>query len=113
MEITIHPQTQWNPEGGTTNVTIWSKCLAMLDKQEPNQTLWYIVSLIVQGILFLPVTAAMISYFNAPIFLLPVSLGLYFANIIAGMGGAGIRVILSLFIVSVITHLSILAFYIL
>jgi len=113
MELTIHPQTQWIPEPGITHFTARKKFLAMLDNQESNITVWYIVSMIAQGILFLPVPAAMIYYFNAPLLLLPVTLGLFFANIIAGMGGAGIRVLLLLFIASTIIHLTMLAFYLL
>jgi hypothetical protein len=113
MELTIHPQTQWNPEPGMTHFTTWKKVLAALDSQEDNKTLWYIVSMIVQGVLFLSVPAALIYYFYAPLFILPVTLVLFFGNIIAGMGGAGIRVILSLFIISAIVHLSLLAFYLL
>jgi hypothetical protein len=113
MELTIHPQTQWNPKQGAISFNTWNKCLAVIDNQVSNITMWYIVSMIAQGILFLPVPAALIFYFNAPLFILPITLVLFFGNIIAGMGGAGIRVILALFISSVIIHLSLLAFYIL
>jgi hypothetical protein len=113
MELTIHPQTQWNPESGITHFNIWNKLLTTLDSQDGNKTLWYIVSMIAQGVLFLPVPAAMIYYFNAPLFLLPITLFLFFGNIIAGMGGAGIRVILSLFIISSIIHLGLVTFYLL
>ena len=113
MEITIHPQTRWSPEQKITHVSIWSNWLARIDNQGANKTLWYIVSMIAQGILFLPVPAAMIYYYNAPLLLLPVTLGLFFGNIIAGMGGAGIRVLLLIFIGSAIIHLAMLAFYLL
>src|ERR1700679_3747557 len=111
MELTIHPQTKWNSEQVITHINIWNTLLATLDRQESNKTLWYIVSMIAQGILFLPVPAAVIYYFNAPLWLLPITLFLFFGNIIAGMGGAGIRIILSLFIISTIIHLTMIAFY--
>jgi len=111
MELTIQPRAQWNSKTGITYANIWSKWLSMLDNQESSKTLWYIVSMTAQGVLFLPIPAAMIYYFNAPLFLLPVTLVLFFGNIIAGMGGAGIRVILYLFLISVIIHLTMLAFY--
>ena len=101
------------PEPGTTHFIIWNKLLATLDSQNDSKTLWYIVSMIAQGVLFLPVPAAMIYYFNAPLFLLPITLFFFFGNIIAGMSGAGIRVILSLFIISAIAHLSMVLFYLL
>lgn len=113
MEITIHTQTQWSPGQGTAKINFWNRWLSILDNQENNKTLWYIISMIVQGILFLPVPAAMIYYFNAPLLLLPVTLILFFGNIIAGMGGASIRVILYWFLTSVMIHLTMLAFYLL
>ena len=113
MEITIQPQTQWKFKPGVIDIAAWNRWLAVLDSQEKSKTLWYIVSLVAQGVLFLPVPAALIYYFDAPLLLLPITLGLYFANIIAGMGGAGIRVTVSLFLVSVFAHLAMLAFYIL
>jgi hypothetical protein len=111
MEIIIHSPAQWNSKSGTNNVNIWNKWLSVLDSQNKNKTLWYVFSLVAQGILFLPVPAALIYYFNAPIFTLAITLSLYFANIIAGMGGAGIRTMISFFLISILIHLAMVAIY--
>lgn len=106
MENTIIAPAQWTNTQNTQNkLTLLGKWNALADKQAENKTLWFIVSLIAQGVLFLPVPAALIHYFNAPLAVLAITLGLYFANIIAGMGGAGIRVMLLLFVSSVFLHL--------
>jgi len=112
MEIAIIPQTHWNAKQETVNGNVYTRVLSVLDSQEQSKTLWYIISLIAQGVLFLPVPAMLIYYFNAPIFILVITLSLYFANIIAGMGGAGIRVLLSLFSISVLVHLLMCAIFI-
>lgn len=94
------------------NPNIWNKGLALADAQSHNKTLWFIVSLIVQGVLFLPIPAVVIYYYNAPVIILVITLTLFFSNIIAGMSGSGIRMLLFLFISSVIVHLVMLALFI-
>jgi len=113
MEITINQNAQWNNGITKTNSNIYTKWLAVLDSQQQNKTLWFVVSLIAQGVLFLPVPAALIYYFNAPVYILAITLFMYFANIIAGMGGAGIRVMLSFFLLSVFLHLVMIAIFVL
>jgi len=113
MQIALQNRTQWNPEKGATNLTTWKKWLVILDSQEHNKTLWYIVSMIAQGVLFLPVPAALIYYFNAPVLILPITLALFFANIIAGMGGASVRFLVLLFLASAIIHIAMITVFIL
>ena len=93
--------------------SIWSKWLAFSDTQAKNQTMWFLFSLILQGVFFLPIPAALMFYYNAPIIVLAITLALYFANIIAGMGGSGIRVTLLFFAISVIVHLFMVTVFIL
>lgn len=76
-----------------------------MESQAERITLWFLVSLLFQGILILPVPAALIYYANAPVAVLAVTLTLFFANIIAGMGGAGIKTLLWLFATSLVIHL--------
>jgi len=113
MEITITQQNQWTAEQPIAETSIRTKWLSMLDSQESNKTLWYVFSLIAQGVLFLPLPTLLIYYFHAPIFILPVTLCLYFANIIAGMGGAGIRLLLSVFSMSVLLHVLMVIIFVL
>ncbi|MES2377856.1 MAG: hypothetical protein V4553_14815 [Bacteroidota bacterium] len=101
----------WTTETKQICNTIWAKWLTFIDSQAERKTLWFIVSLIVQGVLFLPLPAVLICYFNAPTLILTITLGLFFANIITGMGGSGIRTTLNLFAVSFMTHLLMLVIF--
>jgi len=107
MHTTTNFTAQWaNTAPAQKNkVSLLTRWTAFEDSQAPNITLWYLVSMIVQGVFFLPLPAFLIYSFNAPVPILFVTLGLFFANIIAGMGGLGIRAILTLFAVSFIAHL--------
>ncbi|WP_428329492.1 hypothetical protein [Mucilaginibacter sp.] len=95
------------------NISIGTKLMSLADSQADHKTLWFMVSLIVQGVLFLPIPAALIYYFNAPVLIVAITLTLFFANVIAGMGGAGIRTLLAFFFGSVLIHLLMLAIFIL
>src|ERR1700712_1904487 len=91
----------------------WANLLAMADHQADNKTIWFFFSLIFQGVLFLPIPAVLMFYYNASIIVLPITFGLYLANIIVGMGGSGIRVVIGLFVFSVLLNLGMLALFIL
>lgn len=113
MANIINVPTQWAAQSEAKKIqsNIWKRWLTVIDDQAPNETLWYIVSLIAQGVLFLPLPAVLIYYFNAPVSILVITLSLYFANIIAGMGGAGIRIMLAFFMLSVFIHLIMLVVF--
>lgn len=107
MATLTNTAAQWSEAtlANNNNVNLLTKLTAWADNQAPNRTLWFMVSLITQGVLFLPAPAALLYYFDAPLAVLAVTLGLFFSNIIAGMGGASIRAMLGLFALSIITHL--------
>ncbi|MDP9048311.1 MAG: hypothetical protein M3N14_09255 [Bacteroidota bacterium] len=111
--ITVPPDWALTSAPLTRKTNIYSKWLAFTDSQAESKTLWYVVSVIVQGVLFLPIPAVLMYYFNAPGIVLAVTMVLFFANIIAGMGGSGIRVLISLFALSVFVHLTMLLIFIL
>lgn len=112
METTINTLTHIHaPEQNANN--IWEKILVMADNQADNKTAWFLVSLIFQGVLFLPIPAVLMYYYNAPIIVLPITFGLFLSNIIVGMGGSGIRVVLGMILLSVIINLTMLALFIL
>lgn len=104
METTINTLT-------VKNHTL-ANLLSIADHQADNKTIWFFFSLIFQGVLFLPIPSVLMYYYHAPIIVLPVTFGLYLANIIVGMGGSSIRVVLGLFICSVLVNLMMLALYI-
>lgn len=90
-----------------------SKWNIFMESQSERKTLWFLVSLVFQGVFLLPVPAVLIYYFDAPVLVLAVTLTLFFANIIAGMGGAGIKTLLWLFASSIIIHLLMVTLFVL
>src|SRR4051812_18475805 len=79
--------------------TFWEKWHILEDTQAKRKTMWFTLSLMIQGI-FLPIPAYLIFYAHAPVFLGVVSVSLYFSNMISGMGGDSIRVTISIFVIS-------------
>ena len=114
MATALSARNQWKGQSETQQSTdnIWKKLVAFTDSQAKVKTQWFMISLIVQGVFFLPLPAALSFYYGAPVYLLLITLGLFFANIISGMGGAGIRVIGGLLATSIIVHLLMLVLYI-
>jgi hypothetical protein len=104
METTINNFTVKNH--------ILANLLSIADHQADNKTIWFFFSLVFQGVLFLPIPAVLLYYYHAPLIVLPITFGLYLANIIVGMGGSGIRVVLGLLFFSVLVNLTMLALYI-
>jgi len=106
METTMSTRVQWTAQATTEKNTnsLAYKWNTFVNSQTDSKTLWFLVSMIFQGVFFLPVPAILIYYFNAPILVLIVTLTLFFANIIAGMGGAGIKTLLTLFAASIALH---------
>lgn len=113
MATTINAPLSWaKTETPKSNISIINRLRAFADGQAKNKLLWFLVSLIVQGVFFLPLPAVLSYYFNAPVFLLAITLPLFFANVITGMGGSGIRTTLFLFALSVLTHMCMVLIYI-
>jgi len=112
---TITASTQWTAGTATPipSKSLIGKWNLFMESQTDRKTLWFLVSLVFQGVFLLPVPAALIYFCNAPVLVLGITLGLFFANIIAGMGGAGIKTLLSLFAGSIIIHLLMVALFIL
>jgi len=84
----------------------------IVDAQAEHKTMWFLFSLIFQGVLFLPIPAVLMYYYHAPIIVLPITFGLYLGNIIVGMGGSGIRVVLGFQLLSILVNLGMLALFI-
>jgi len=105
---TIAPAT-WTPtEAHTTfsNVNLWTRFTEFANSQKQNQTLWFFLVLMVHGVLFLPLPAVLLYYYNAPIIVLAVTMACFFTNLIANMGGAGIRTTILLFAISIFLHIA-------
>ncbi|MHB8207847.1 hypothetical protein [Mucilaginibacter sp.] len=92
---------------------VWANLMAKLDSQADHKTVWFLFSLVFQGVFFLPIPAVLMYYYNASIIVLPITFGLYLANIIVGMGGSGIRIVIGVFIFTTLVNLAMLAICIL
>jgi hypothetical protein len=95
------------------HINLWQKWLAIADGQVKNKAMWFAASLVIMGVLFLPLPAVLIYSYNAPILVLIISMILFFANFISGMGGSNIRVTLTLFVISIVTYIAMAAICIL
>jgi hypothetical protein len=107
MATSINHAGQWTkiPATTTTPTNIFNKWAAFTQSQSENKTFWFLLSLVFQGVFFLPLPALLIYYFNAPTLIVVVTLTLFFANIIAGMGGASIQTLLKLFAASIVIQI--------
>ncbi|MBB6113046.1 hypothetical protein [Mucilaginibacter lappiensis] len=116
METAINVKSPWNTAVNPPKYkksSIYERWLALEDSQAENKTMWYLISMVAQGVFFLPIPAYLIYYYNASSLVLIITMVFFFANIIAGMGGYGIRVLMSIFAFSVFAHVLMLAFYLL
>jgi hypothetical protein len=83
------------------------------DSQKQSHTLWFFMVLMVHGVLLLPLPAVLLYYYNAPIGVLAITMACFFTNLIANMGGAGIRATLLFFGGSILLHVLMALIYIL
>ncbi len=112
---TTAPATNWilTDTADLQETNLWTRLANFADGQKQNHTLWFFVILVVHGVLFLPLPAVLMYYFEAPAAVLAVTMVCFCTNLIANMGGAGIRVALALFGISVFLHLAMALIYIL
>jgi len=94
-----------NNNTNTQHLTLKERFNLFADSQKDRHTVWFMASLIFMGVMILPIPAVLMYYFNAPILVLGVTMVCFFANIIANMGGEGIRTTIFLFAACVAIHL--------
>ncbi|WP_345949550.1 hypothetical protein ABDD95_22155 [Mucilaginibacter sp. PAMB04274] len=87
-----------------TQFNLWAKFTDFADSQKNNHVLWFFIVLMVHGVFFLPLPAVLMYYFDAPAGVLAITMICFFTNLIATMGGAGIRTALTVFAVSIVLH---------
>jgi len=102
--LKTHVPATWATAVHTNNtrLSLWDKFTAFAYSQHERKAMWFFAALIVQGVLFLPLPAFLIYYYDAPIIVLMVTLTCFFTTIIAYMGGAGIRGVLAISIASIL-----------
>ena len=104
--------TDEKPSGGSSP-TIHEKYLAFVRRENKDKTVWFVLAMVLQGTLILPVPAILLFYYNAPIYVLAITLLTYFPNLITAMTGSGLRVTLAIFAGSLLINWGMLLYYIL
>jgi len=113
MDTVLNARTSWDqPEKQLKVARHESKLTAFINSQSKYATAWFLASLTFQGVFFLPIPSVLTFYFGAPAYLVIITLGFFFANIIAGMSSMGIKTIIYLLLASTIVHLLLLAAFI-
>ncbi|MBS1530637.1 MAG: hypothetical protein JSU01_10040 [Bacteroidetes bacterium] len=108
-----HPIDLAKKETAEKNASLLKRFADFAESQKDKRLGWFMVSLLAQSVLFLPVPAALMYYYDAPIWVLAVTVLTFFANIIAGMGGSKINVLIFLAGFSTLIHLAMIAFFVL
>lgn len=80
------------------------KLEAFAESQKDKRLGWFMIGLLAQAVLILPIPAALIYYYNASEYILAITLVLFFANVIAGMGGSKIGVLIFLVALDIVVH---------
>ena len=107
----INPSDEKLP--ARSSQTVHEKYLAFVRREDKDKTVWFILAMVLQGTLILPVPAILLFYYNAPIYVLVITLLTYFPNLITAMTGSGLRVTLAIFIGSLLINWGMLLYYIL
>ncbi len=95
------------------NNKTWQKYIAFADSQTKNRMLWFLVAFVFQAVVFLPIPAALMYYYNASIACLAVTVLLFFGFLVVGMTGFGIRTLIFYITLSFAINLTMLTIYIL
>jgi hypothetical protein len=72
------PATWTTAAHTNTHISIWDKFTAFADSQHERRAMWFFAALIVQGVIFLPLPAFLIYYYNAPTVVLMITMTCFF-----------------------------------
>ncbi len=86
---------------------------AFAESQKDKRLGWFMISLLAQAVIFLPVPAALMYYYDASISVLAITVLLFFANLVVGMAGSKINVLIALIAITTIVHIAMIVAYVL
>jgi hypothetical protein len=112
LKTDIHTNWSAAPSASENYRSLWERFTLFANRQQDRKVIWFFLALTVQGIFFLPMPAALMYYYNASIVVLLITMFCFFTNIIAYMGGAGIRTVLLLSLLSILIQAAVLVFVI-
>ena len=93
--------------------SLYKRLTGFAEAQAGNRLGWYMGSLMFQEVLCLPVPAFLMYYYHAPIWVLIVTVLLFFSNLVAGMCGSKINVLMNLLIGGILVHIAMILLFIL
>jgi hypothetical protein len=100
METLINAPTEWIVEQAIQEQkkgsNIYNKLIVFADNQTKNMTSLFSISLVAQCVLFLPLPALLMFHYHEAVTIIAIVITLFFANIIACIGGQGMRSIVSI-----------------
>jgi len=100
-------------EAAEKHVSLYKRLTVFAEAQAGNRLGWYMGSLLFQGVLCLPVPAFLMYYYHAPIWVLVVTVLLFFSNLVAGMCDSKINVLMNLLVGGILVHIAMVLFFIL
>jgi hypothetical protein len=95
------------------NSAIWNKFIAFADSQAKNRMPWFLIAFVFQAVLFLPIPAALMYYYNASVACLAVTVLLFFGFLVVGMTGFGICTLIFYTALCFAVNLTMVACYVL
>lgn len=89
-----------------SKTSLYNRFNKFAESQAKNRAGWFMASLLWQGVLCLPVPAFLLYYYNAPIWVLFITVLLFFINLVAGMAGTKTTTVLGLLIAGTLVNLA-------
>lgn len=102
-----------NSEAAVSKASIYNRFNKFAEKQAKNRAGWFMASLLWQGVLCLPVPAFLLYYYSAPIWILFVTVLLFFINLVAGMAGTKTTTVIGLLFAGTLVNLAMVLAYVL
>lgn len=93
-------------------ILFYSRFKEFAESQAKNRAGWFMASLLWQGVLCLPVPAFLLYYYNAPIWVLFITVLLFFINLVAGMAGTKTTTVIGLLAAGTLVNLAMVAAFV-
>lgn len=112
--IELNPSVNLAAEEVTpTHYSLYKRFLNYSETQTEKRAAWFLLSILGPGVLFLPLPAFLMYYYDAPIWTLATTLVLFFASVVTGMAGSKTSVVIFLLGLNIIVHVAMLLAFIL
>lgn len=100
-------------ETATKTYSVYKRFNRFAESQTEKRAAWFLISILGPGVLFLPIPAALMYYYDAPIWTLATTVILFFTSLVAGMGGSKIGVLIALLGLNTLVHIALILVFVL